>query len=200
MRNTTRFTRRSHIERERKPAHIEQPEAGEQHAAGAANAVREVELREHRARDGAGTMRSTPALMSGKVAPRRIDCGRISSAAIVHLKNDHRVRRAGEGGKEMVVRAVRRCHERVVEDEADHADRELDERVRRERVAQPLGHSAYDECAGGHAAEKNGEHDDLRVCAVPDEQSQIPRPDRLVDQSRGAGENEHQREENRHFS
>ena len=143
-------------------------------------------------------MRSTPALMSGKVAPSRIDCGRMSSAAIVHLTMITMCGEPASDGKRWSYARVRREDEDVVEDEADDADRELHERVGRERVAQPLGNPAYDERPGGHAAEEDGEHDDLRVCAVPDEQSQIPRPDRLVDQSGGAGKNENEREESRH--
>ena len=35
-----------------------------------------------------GTRRTTPALISGKVAPSRIDCGRIISAASVHFASE----------------------------------------------------------------------------------------------------------------
>src|SRR5205823_12645007 len=46
-----------------------------------------------------------------------------------------------------------------------------------------------------HAAEKDHEDDDLSVGAVPDEQAQIAAPDRLVDESRGARDDEDESEE-----
>jgi hypothetical protein len=39
----------------------------------------------------------------------------------------------------------------------------------------------------GVAVEEDDEDDDLRVRAVSDEKSEVSRPDRLVDQTRGAG-------------
>ena len=55
---------------------------------------------------------------------------------------------------------------------------------------QALRVSANEQGAERHAAEEDHEDDHLRVGAVPDEESEVARPNRLVDQSRGARENE----------
>ena len=66
----------------------------------------------------------------------------------------------------------------------------LDDGVQYQWIAQPLTVAADEERADRHSTEEDGEHEDLGVRAVADEQRQIARPDRFVNEARGARQRE----------
>jgi hypothetical protein len=74
--------------------------------------------------------------------------------------------------------------------QSEQTDGGLDDSVRYQWTAQPLAVSADEERADGHAAEEDREHKDLGVRAMADEQCQIARPDRFVNEARGARQKE----------
>jgi hypothetical protein len=67
-----------------------------------------------------------------------------------------------------------------------------------QRLAEPTGPSAHQHRSAGHPAEKDDEHHDLRVRIVPNEEAEIPSPDRFVDEAGCPGHHEDQIEKGRH--
>ena len=61
-----------------------------------------------------------------------------------------------------------------------------------------FGQPADEQRADRHAAEEDDEDDDLSVRAVADEEAEVARPDRLVDEPRRAGKDEDRVEESEH--
>ena len=74
--------------------------------------------------------------------------------------------------------------------EREHADRRLDGGVGQQRPADPLGHGADRERTERHAPDEHDQDDRLRVGGVTEEEPQVGRPDRFVDEPRGAGRDE----------
>jgi hypothetical protein len=74
--------------------------------------------------------------------------------------------------------------------QSEQTDGGLDDGIRYQWIAQSLAVSADEERADSHSTEEDGEHEDLGVRAMADEQCQIARPDRFVNEARGAREKE----------
>src|SRR5204862_104900 len=67
---------------------------------------------------------------------------------------------------------------------------QFDPGVPEQRPAERFTAAAHEQRADRHAAEEDDQDDDLRVRTVADEQAQVPRPDRFVDETRGARDDE----------
>jgi len=74
--------------------------------------------------------------------------------------------------------------------QSEQTDGSLDDGVQYQRIAQPLTVSPDEERADRHSTEEDGEHEDLGVRAMADEQRQIARPDRFVNEAGGARKKE----------
>ena len=74
--------------------------------------------------------------------------------------------------------------------QSEQTDGGLDNGVQYQWIPQPLTVSPDEERADRHSTEEDGEHEDLGVRAVADQQRQIARPDRFVNEARGAREKE----------
>src|SRR5256885_10695219 len=85
-----------------------------------------------------------------------------------------------------------------MKEQPEHPDRGLYPRIPYERVAQPLTDSPNEERADGHPAEEDREHEDLGVGAVADEEREVARPDRLIDEARSARQEEERVERKEH--
>ena len=70
--------------------------------------------------------------------------------------------------------------------QSKHTNRGLDDSVQYQWMAQPLTESPDQERADRHSTEEDGEHEDLGVRAMADEQRQIACPDRFVNEACGA--------------
>jgi hypothetical protein len=88
--------------------------------------------------------------------------------------------------------------EDLVKHEPDQAGHDLDDGVPEERLGQLLRASSHRERTERHPAEEDDQHDYLRVRAVSDEQPEVPRPDGLVHESGGSGQNENERKKQGH--
>src|ERR1019366_4100111 len=97
---------------------------------------------------------------------------------------------AGERGKERRVGDGGHTAEDVVEEDPNEPDRDLNRGVADERLPDTLAAARRERGAERHAAQVDDEDDDLRVGAVADEEAQVTAPDGLVDEPRGAGEDE----------
>ncbi len=121
--------------------------------------------------------------------PSRIDCGRISSAASVHLQTcDGRGAMPSAGITRANDRSVD-ADEDLVEYEPEQADDRLDERVTEQQL-RSRAESRDEPGAERHAAHEDRQHECLRVRRVAQEQLQVVRPDRLVDEAGEAGYDE----------
>src|SRR4029077_4096036 len=89
-----------------------------------------------------------------------------------------------------VVRSGRHCAEGWMKQQSEQTDGGLDDGVQYQWIAQPLAVSPDEERADRHSTEEDGEHDDLGVRAMADQQSQIACPDRFVNEARGARQKE----------
>ena len=91
-------------------------------------------------------------------------------------------------------------NECVVEHQPDHTNRKLHDRIPEQRIPLPLGASS-DQRANANSAEKRSENRarPARCAESADEERRLrSSPDRFVDESGGAGEDENQSEENEH--
>ena len=71
----------------------------------------------------------------------------------------------------------------------------FDAGVPEERLAKPFGTAPGHGGADRHPAEKNHQDQDLCVGAVTEEQTEVPAPDRFVDEPGGTGEHEERAEQ-----
>jgi hypothetical protein len=172
---------------------LNQREAGEQHADGRAKAVREVEQPERLPRTVTTEAKRAGAHQRKRRAKQ--DRLRQNQEAGQPPLGDRQTRAARQRREDVLVRDAGDHAIHVVEQHPDHARGELDVRVRPQRALHTFGALPDEIRAGRHPAEEDDEHDDLRVGAVADEQPEIPTPDGLVDQSRGAGKDEDERQE-----
>jgi hypothetical protein len=88
-----------------------------------------------------------------------------------------------EAREEMVVRPVRDDDKNGMKHQRSETDRRLDDGVAGERVGDARGPAAAIRRAGRHAAHEHREDQRLRVRRVAQEELQVMRPDRLVDES-----------------
>jgi hypothetical protein len=185
--------RRGGDERARQPEPADQREAGEQDAARGAEAVGEVEQAECPA--GAVTADAESAGAHQREGGAEQDRLRQDEESGERPLHDRHARATGERGEDRVVGDRGHAAVDVVEQHADDARRQLDVRVHPQRPPDPLGPLPDQVRPERHPAKEDDEHDDLRVRAVPDEQPEVPAPDGLVNESRGAGEDEDEGEE-----
>src|SRR2546421_8130545 len=82
--------------------------------------------------------------------------------------------------------------------QSEQADCCFDDCIPYERTAQSLTVATDEERTDRHAAEENREDEDLGVGAVADEECEVARPDRFVDEARCAGEKEQRIESEQH--
>ncbi len=159
----------------------DEDEAARQHAERAAEAVREVEHRHRLAR--------APGMRAREAGAHQ----REGRAEQHRLRQDQR-RCEDELGGERSAGPAERRQERIVapacerdekrmEDEREHADRALGERVDEQRIGDARRAARAQRRAGGHAAHEDRQHERLRVRRVAEIELQVMRPDRLVDQA-----------------
>ena len=126
-----------------------------------------------------------PALISGKVAPSRTDCGRISAQRPERRLARRRRGAPGraEGRQQHGVGPSRGGDEDLVKRERAQADHRFDRRVSRGADCECAWKSAR--TAGRterHAAHEHDQHQRLRVGRMPEVELQVMGPDRFVDQ------------------
>ena len=88
-----------------------------------------------------------------------------------------------EAGDQRRIRPIGRRREYPLEEQREHADDGFDQCVGKERICNALGESSREPCADCHAADKYDQNDRLRVRSVTDEELEVIRPDRFVDQA-----------------
>src|SRR6266516_5614189 len=82
--------------------------------------------------------------------------------------------------------------------QSEQTDRCLDDCIPYKRTAQPFGVASDEERPDRHSTEENGEDEDLGVGAVADEEREVARPDRFINEPRPAGQKEQGIESEQH--
>ena len=90
----------------------------------------------------------------------------------------------------MIERELRQQHERLVEYQRRRTDRRLDPAVKGEQVLRSRAPAAREPRPERHAAHESGEHEGLGKGGCAEEEFQVVRPDRFVDEAGEAGKRE----------
>ena len=135
------------------------------------------------------TPRARYRVSVGSVAPIRIVAGARASTAIANRQDRQRAGRPSSARVDVAVEAVDEP-ERERRDDDHERQRELEEAVHPERVADPVGDTPADVAADGDAAEEAGEDGRHGLGRVAEDEHELARPDDLVDQRRRAGQDE----------